>query len=82
MYNMIPTMKLVEQIVENFRDQDLKTIVTALSVVLGMCLHEIDTEDERKEALDYVLGMIAETENRAVDAKGPWAKFFSALMTA
>ena len=82
MYNMIPTMKLVKEITEHFGDHDLQTIVSALSVLLGMCFCEIETEEERKQALAYALGLIAETESRAIDAKGPWAKFFSALMAA
>ena len=80
MHNMTGTMKLVKEFTEHFGDHDLKTIVSALSICLGMCLCEIDTEDERKQALDYALGLIAETEHRAIDAKGPWASFFSRLM--
>ena len=80
MYNMISTMKLVKQITEHFGDHDLKTIVSALSVCLGMCLCEIETSEERQQALDYAIGLIGETESRAIDAKGPWASFFSRLM--
>ena len=82
MHNMVPPMKLVKQITDHFGEHDLKTVVTALAISLGICMCEIETEEERKQALAYALGLIAETENRAVDAKGPWAKFFSALMTA